>query len=235
MFTRRSRTMAIQSPLSRGEGRGERISSHVRSVLVLLALLATAVQAADRVLSGELVPLDGSSTRFRLVGHEGAFTAPPGTPLDALDGKAVVVELSADGTVTRITERLIAITPVTTGWESVRGQLAVRDAAAGTFGIVGATGVYTAPAGLDLRPYAGKWVEVTLDAEGRARRITLLADRPPPALPTPALAPLSGSGAARRRCAIGDATVASGSSICRAGVTQRCEDGTWLSLGTPCW
>jgi hypothetical protein len=193
---------------------------------MLLVLLATAVQAADRVLSGELVPLDGSSTRFRLVGHEGAFTAPPGTPLDALDGKAVVVELSADGHVTRITERPIGITPVTTGWETVRGQLVVRDAATGTFAIVGEPGVYTAPAGLDVVPYGGKWVEATIGADGRAERVTLLADRPPPAPPTPV------PGA--RTCVIADATVASGSSICRGGVTHRCAEGTWVNLGTPC-
>ena len=197
-----------------------------RLALVTLCLLcAVSARAADRVLSGELVPLDGSATLFRLIGHEGAFTAPPGTPLDALDGKAVTVELSADGRVTRITERAIAITPVTSGWETVRGQLAVRDAATGTFAIVGESGVYTAPAGLDLVPYAGKWVEATIDADGRAQRLTLLADRPPPAPPTAALAP---------SCAIGDATVASGSTICRAGITHRCERGVWVSVGTPC-
>lgn len=196
------------------------------SLVLLALLLALPVRAAARVLSGELVPLDGSVTRFRLIGHEGSFAAPPGTPLDALDGKTVVVELSADGHVTRISERPIAITPVTSGWETVRGQLVVRDAAAGTFAIAGVPDVYTAPAGLDVGPYDGKWVEATIAADGRAERVTLLADRPPPAPPTPV------PGA--RTCAIADATVASGSSICRGGTTYRCDGGTWVNVGTPC-
>ncbi|MFN8644237.1 MAG: hypothetical protein U0802_22215 [Candidatus Binatia bacterium] len=196
-------------------------SLRVALLLLALAVAPAAVRADARVLDGELVPIAGSAGRFRLVGHDGTFAAPPGTPLDALDGKAVRVELSADGHVTRITERRIAITPVISGWETVQGQLVVRDAAAGTFGIAGEPGTWTAPAGLALAPYAGKWVEATVGADGRAERLTLLGDRPP-------TAPAAGT------CAIGGATVASGSAICRGGVTERCDNGTWVRVGTPC-
>jgi uncharacterized protein YcbK (DUF882 family) len=138
-------------------------------------------RGSSHVIGGELVPLSGSPGRFRLVGHDGAFTAPAGTPLDALDGKAVTIELSADGRVTRIAEQPVAITPRTTGRETVRGQLVVRDAAAGTFAIAGMDGVYAAPPGLDLAPYGGRWVEVILDAAGRVQHLVVVADHPPPA------------------------------------------------------
>jgi len=203
-----------------------------KALFLALFLLATPLHA-QQTLTGELVVLDGSSSRFRLIGHEGSFSAPPGTPLSELDGKAVSIEV-ANGRVTQITEQTIAITPVVSGWETVRGQLEVRNAMARTFGVVGDTKAYQAPPGLDLNPYVGKWVEASIDAEGRAKSITLLADKPPPAPPTPAIAPLSSGAAVRTTCAIGDATVASGSSVCRAGITHRCDSGTWVSLGTPC-
>jgi hypothetical protein len=38
----------------------------------------------------------------------------------------------------------------------------------------------------------------------------------------------------RTTCVIGDGTVASGSSVCRSGITHRCDSGVWVSLGTPC-
>jgi hypothetical protein len=33
---------------------------------------------------------------------------------------------------------------------------------------------------------------------------------------------------------VGDATVASGSTVCRSGVTYRCADGNWNNIGTAC-
>lgn len=207
-----------------------------RPIRILLALMlcgATA-HAAERVVHGELVVLNGSSSQFRIVGTNGTFTAPAGTPLQALDGKAVNVELS-DGRVTQISEQPVVITPVTSGFETVRGQLVLRDATARSFGVAGDASTYEAPAGLDLRPYAGKWVEATIDGDGRATQVTLLADRPPPA-PVPPAAPAANGAAlpGRTTCAIGDATVSNGSSICRAGITHRCDNGAWVSLGTAC-
>jgi hypothetical protein len=205
-----------------------------RRTLIVLALLvfSSPAGASDRVLSGELVVLKGSATQFRIVGTDGTFTAPAGTPLTELDGKAVTVDVS-NGRVTQITEQTVPITPVTSGFETIRGQLVLRDPSASTFGVVGDTGTYRAPAGVDLHPYVGKWVEASIDANGRAAQVTLLADKPPPA---PVVVPPMGSAAAARpgTCLVGDATVASGSSVCRGGVTHRCDNGAWVSLGTPC-
>ncbi|MBX3028354.1 hypothetical protein KF840_25970 [bacterium] len=200
-------------------------------ILLLLVLWAATAGAAERVVHGELVVLNAGTGQFRIVGTDGSFTAPPGTPLQALDGKAVNVALS-DGRVIQISEQAVAITPITNGFETVRGQLVLRDATGQRFGVAGDAGSYAAPAGLDLHPYAGKWVEATIDGDGRATRVTLLADRPPPAPVPPAVDSAAMPG--RATCAVGDATVASGSSICRAGVTQRCDDGAWVSLGTAC-
>ncbi len=202
-------------------------------ILIVLALLVfnTPAGASDRVLSGELVVLNGSASQFRLVGTDGTFTAPAGTPLTELDGKAVTVEVS-NGSVTQITEQHVPITPVTSGFETVRGQLVLREPAARTFGVVGDTSTYVAPAGVALEPYVGKWVEASIDANGRASQITLLADKPPPA---PAVMPMGGAAAATgATCMVGDATVASGSSVCRGGITNRCDNGAWVSLGTAC-
>src|ERR1700687_3734754 len=56
------------------------------------------------VLTGELVIVNAAQNRFRLVGHSGTFTAPPGTPVEAFDGKPVEVELSRHGRVLPISE-----------------------------------------------------------------------------------------------------------------------------------
>lgn len=37
-----------------------------------------------------------------------------------------------------------------------------------------------------------------------------------------------------RTCMYNEATVATGSTICKAGVTFRCDDGDWHNLGTSC-
>ena len=65
-----------------------------------------------RVLTGELAVLNGSRTQFRVVGHGGTFTAPPGTPLDRLDGHNVQVELSSSGAVSAIHEVPVPVNPV---------------------------------------------------------------------------------------------------------------------------
>ena len=202
-----------------------------RRILTSLTLLFLwCAPALATQLTGELVVLDGSSSRFRLVGHDGSFTAPAGTPLQELDGKAVVIDVTG-GKVTQITERSVAITPVTSGFETVRGQLVLRDAAAQSFGVVGDNSTYVSPPGVDLRPYVGKWVEASIDSGGRASQVTLIADKPPPA-PIPQAN--SAAQVGRATCMVGDSTVASGSSVCRGGVTHRCDNGVWVSLGTAC-
>jgi len=209
---------------------------HILILVICILFFAGFANAAERTMSGELVVLDGSASRFRLVGHDGTFTAPAGTSLSDLDGKAVEVELSSGGKVTQITERPVAITPQTSGFETVRGQMIVRDPVARSFGLAGDNRVYIAPATVDIAPYGGKWVEVSLDAQSQVTGLKLVAAPPPGPVsaPIPA-APMGGvaaSGAAT--CMVGNATVASGSTVCREGITHRCDSGTWVSLGTAC-
>ncbi|MDX2165948.1 MAG: hypothetical protein SF182_02750 [Deltaproteobacteria bacterium] len=190
------------------------------------------VSAAEQFISGELVVLDGSADRFRLVGHDGTFKAPAGVPLGELDGKNVEVQLSG-GRVTGITERSVAITPITSGYETVRGQMVVRDPVARSFNFAGDTRVYIAEPTIEIAPYAGKWVEVTLDSRGQVSALKLVSEPPPPPVSLQqGVVPAPAANAAT--CAIGNATVASGSTVCRGGITNRCDNGAWVSLGTIC-
>jgi hypothetical protein len=255
--------------------------------LILCAALSSAALAAEtgRVLNGELVVTDAAANRFRVVGHNGSFTAPAGTPLQALDGRDVQVELSANGRVAQVTEISVPIAPVTHGWSTVRGQLTVIDAPARQFTFAGDDRVYAAPPSIDVTPYAGKLVEITLDENGRVTELRLLASPQASSLPPAYVPPVDGvvpapacsyrgqvysAGAAvcqsgttyrcdgsqwhslgvacqvsdarpinlppraPRSCLVGDATVASGSGICRSGTTFRCDDGTWIDVRTAC-
>lgn len=195
------------------------------TTLMLIGMLVFAGRVEARTVSGELVVLEGSSSSFRIVGQPGTYRAPSGTPLGELDGKAVEVELSDDGRVLQISERAIAITPLTSGWSTVRGQLHVVDPMARTFSMAGSPEVYSAPATLDIVPYDKQWVEARLDAQGRVTGITLVAAPPQPRAP-------AASDAAS--CRLADATLASGSHICTKGRTFRCDNGSWTDVGTPC-
>ncbi len=206
----------------------------VRRILIvgLIGLVPSLGFAADMV-SGELVVLDGSANRFRVVGHEGTFTAPPGAALAELEGKSVDVEL-AGGRVVQISERLVVVTPVTSTLEIVRGKLLVRDPIAGSFEFAGDSRVYMAPAGVAIAPYGGRWVEATLDVRGQVTGLDLVSE--PAAAPVP-VAPLPASAVSQRAapCMVDTATtVASGSSVCRDGGALRCNDGVWIPLGTAC-
>lgn len=216
------------------------MSSRVSTSRVLFAVAALAVcllsapqpaPAAEQFVSGELVVLDGSADRFRLVGHDGTFKAPSGVPLAELDGKNVEVQLSG-GRVTQITERAVAITPITSGFETVRGQMIVRDPVARSFNFAGDTRVYIAAPTVEIAPYANKWVEVSLDPQGQVTQLKLIAEPPPPPVSMQQVPAAPAAGDAT--CAIGNATVSSGSTICRGGITNRCDNGTWVSLGTVC-
>ncbi|MGD9763567.1 MAG: hypothetical protein AB7V27_07635 [Candidatus Binatia bacterium] len=139
---------------------------HVAMAVLLAAVLSTpAVNAsgdAAKSLHGELVIVDATARRFRVVGYDGTYVAPAGTSLDSLGGTDVYVQLGPDGRVTQIQPAKVAITPITQTLETVRGELVVKDAAARTFAISGYDPVYTAPEQGDLQALNGKWVEVRL-------------------------------------------------------------------------
>ncbi|MGH7785689.1 MAG: hypothetical protein ACRERC_02425, partial [Candidatus Binatia bacterium] len=177
-----------------------------------LALWFPTSAPAEGVLSGELVVLEGAKHRFRLIGHEGSYTAPAGTPLDELDGKNVQIELGSGGRVTQITEAPVRVEPVVSGVSTVRGQLLVQDGERGTFTFAGDTQTYTAAPGFDIRPYNNQWVQIELDSSNRVSDVDLVSA---PAVAPPAAEPIAAPVAANpaparalRTCPVGDATVA---------------------------
>ncbi len=245
------------------------------AVVAMVALSSpTMSTAADRVLNGELVVLDAAHHRFRIVGYDGSFTAPAGVSIEALDGRAVEVQL-ANGRVEQIIERPVPIQPISHGFGTVRGQLVVRDELNRTFSFAGDDQIYTAPAGIHVSLFGGKMVEARLDENGHVIGLDLvegssaaplqaatgcmyggqtysvgattcqsgITHRCDGALWLSMSSPCGATTGYRaadsplsspRSCAVGDATVAHGSSICRSGVTFRCDDGAWINAGTAC-
>ena len=197
------------------------IGAVVAVAAVALPLGATHA-VADQVVSGELVMLKDNANRFRIVEHAGTFTAPAGTPLDSLDGRPVEVVLGSNGRVRSITEMPVAIDPVVSGWETVRGQLQVRDGLVRTFTFAGDDRVYVAPAGVDIAAYAGRWVEARLDTSGRVTQLRAAS------APQGAVVP------AAPTCAYRGEAYGEGASVCQAGMQFRCEGRAWRNLGTAC-
>ena len=181
---------------------------------------AQAYTGHDRdVLTGELVVTDAAKNRFRLVGHGGSFTAPASTSVEVLDGKPVAVEFARDGRVLQITEEPIPVDPITKSYEIISGQLVLSDAMLRTFMIAGDNRVYVAPPGVDIGLYAGRMVEVRVDAQGHVMEIGPAAG---------AAAPLSGP------CPYAGQGYYDGALVCQSGTQYRCEAGVWRSLGFAC-
>jgi hypothetical protein len=177
----------------------------------------------DRVLTGELVMNKGTARQFHLVGHSGSFTAPSGMDIEAWDGKPVEVEFGGDGRVVQISPMHIEYAPIEHSFVTVSGQLVAQDPVNGTFGIAGDRRTYVAPPGIDIQAYAGRVVEIRLDEHGQVTEINPLTRA--------ADAPLPRSGYA---CFYGDASFATGASICRRGTVLRCSDGAWVNQGAAC-
>jgi len=178
--------------------------------------------AASSVLTGELVVTNAARNQFRLVEHNGSFTAPAGVSVTALDGKPVRVEFGADGRALQITQMPIEYAPITHGFEVVSGEFVLRDPVTRTFGILGDNRSYSVPQGVDAGLYTGQLVELRLDDQGQVmsiNRVSRSADAPLPATGT---------------CIFGNSSVANGTSTCRTGRLLRCTNGLWADTGTPC-
>jgi len=171
------------------------------------------------VISGELVKLDGTVNQFRIVDHGGPYTAPAGVSLEALDGKAVYVEL-AGGRVVQISEKPIPIDPIDHGFETLSGELVVRDAVTGSFMLAGDDRIYTAPPSIDIRQYAGRKVEIRLDESGRLVDIHFKSA----ALDSP-IEPVA------RVCSYNGQAYSEGISVCQGTTQYRCGAGTWHTIG----
>lgn len=200
-----------------------------RSMWLSLLLVAAPqiVPAAERMLTGELVVLENSPGQFRLVDHGGAFRAPAGVDLESWDGKPVQVELGSNGQVLSIREMQIDVAPIVHGYEVVSGILVAADPAGSTFSIAGDGRTYQAPAGVDLRAFNNRMVEVRLDEKTNVTEIVPLrqaADAPV----APAMAP------ATLRCLYRGQSYSEGAPLCQGNTRFRCEHGQWQSIGQPC-
>jgi hypothetical protein len=182
---------------------------------------AATMRADGSVLSGELVVINASQNRFRLVGHSGSYIAPAGTRIEEFDGKPVQVEISHGGHVLQISEMPIHYVPITHGFEVVRGQLQVTDPWTRTFAIAGDDRMYVAPPGVDIQPYAGRMVELRLGERGQVTHIDLAA-------PSVAALPVTST------CSYNGHGYSDGASLCQSGAQYRCDRGTWRSLGLTC-
>jgi hypothetical protein len=200
-----------------------RIASAALFIGLLLAIPGVVSAREVGVITGELVVLRGTTNQFRIVDHAGSYTAPAGVDLSSIDGKAVQVEIGADGRVREITVVNIPIDPITHGNEVVTGLLTVRDPVAGSFTIAGEGRVYVAPAGIDIRPYAGRMVDVHLDENGRLVSVDLARN-------SAVVAPVPRTDT----CMFDGRSYAYGDASCQSGLQYRCEYGAWRNLGVEC-
>lgn len=186
----------------------------------VLCSIAPPSAGADSTVSGELVVTNAGTNQFRVIDHPGYFQSPSGIPLEALDGKPVIVELSENRRVLSIREKRIHIEPITVGYEVVTGELVLVDTARGTFAIAGAPQTYLAPPALDIRRYAGQRVELLVDDRNQVMQVRP-ADQP-------------GGALAVGRCSYDGTTYGDSVTLCQTGTQYRCESGTWRSLGVDC-
>ena len=205
----------------------------VAGLFICGAVYSPARAETGREIQGELVVLKGSTHQFRIVEHPGTFTAPPGTPLEQLDGKNVRVELSSNGRVASIQEVPVPINPVEHGLSSVRGELVVTDAINRRFTVSGDNQVYTAPPNVDIAAYSGKMVEFKVDQNGRVADLRLVSSAPASSYGSPpygAYAPPPPT----NTCTYGGETYSAGAAVCQSGMQYRCDGSQWRSLGTTC-
>lgn len=194
--------------------------SSVCALAAFAACLSLPLPADAGSISGELVVTNPSERQFRIVDQSGYFRAPSGIPLEGLDGKPVIVELSDNRQVLSITEKHIHIAPVESVYETITGELVVVDAAAGIFSIAGAPRTYVAPRSVDPQRYAGRQVELFLGERGEVLQLDLAGGR--------------GDPAAIGGCAHGGKSHRSGATLCQAGAQYRCENNSWRNLGVAC-
>jgi len=193
-------------------------------VLVLVSASHAGPAGAARTLTGELVMIDGSSNRFRVVGHDGSYTAPAGTPVQRFDGRNVHVALTSRGRVLEITEAPVHIEAVTHGGGTARGELVVSDAATGRFTFAGDDQTYVAPSAIDITPYAGKLVEIRLDENGHVTDMHVVSSPHMSSIPPPA----------GFSCSYREQTYPAGAPICQSGTRYRCDNTQWQSLHIAC-
>lgn len=176
-----------------------------------------------RTLTGEMVVTDASANRFRVVGQDGHYTAPVGTPLQALDGHNVNVDLTSNGRVIQISEAPVHIDPITHDFGTARGEVVVLDGTTGRFRFSGDDQSYIAPTNVDVTSYAGRLVEIRLGEGGRVTDMRLVGSPQ-----------TYGSAPAGSACSYRDQAYTAGAAICQSGTQYRCDGVQWQSLGLAC-
>jgi len=196
----------------------------------LTALVLGSVSCASRsvaplrTITGQFVVTDAATDKFRIIGRDGFYTAPTGTPMQALDGRYVQVQLTSSGRVVQVNKAPDVIEPIARGWGNVRGDLVVSDATTGRFKFAGDDHAYFAPSGTDLTLYAGRLVDIRLDESDRVTDMHVVSSVQPAYVP-PSAAP---------SCSFRDQTYTAGAAICQSGTQYRCDDSQWRSLGIAC-
>jgi len=185
---------------------------------------------------GELMVTDPIARRFTFAGDNQVYTAPSGIDISAYAGKLVEAKVDETGVVTEL--RLVS--PGSSYYPAPANPVAANPpappypppvyapapypppAATGScmyYGQTYSAGSAVCQSGTEFRCDGSQWQSLGTpcqSGDGRRAHDTTL----PPQSP--------------RSCVVGDATVASGSGICRQGTTYRCDDGAWINIQTAC-
>jgi hypothetical protein len=166
---------------------------------------------------GELVVTDQFNRRFTVAGDNQVYVAPPNIDIAPYNGKLVEFKLDEQGRVAEL--RLVGSAPPSSSSMgeppyAARGVPAMSPSC--TYGgEVYSAGAAICQSGTQYRCDGSQWHSLGSACGTEARE----SNRP---------------SAAPRSCAVGGATVASGSGICRDGTTFRCDDGAWINIQTAC-
>ena len=157
---------------------------------------------------GALVVTDAMNRRFSMAGEDQTYVAPPGVDLDSYAGRIVEVRIDESGHVTDIH-------PVAAAPQGSYGA-PVPSNSCSYRGQAYSAGAAVCQSGTQYRCDGSQWMSLGLPCQvSDAREVS-----EPPRSP--------------RSCVVGDATVASGSGICREGTTLRCDDGAWINTRIAC-
>lgn len=163
---------------------------------------------------GALMVTDPTLRRFTFAGDDQVYVAPSGIDITAYAGKIVEAKVDETGRVTDL--RLIGSGPQSYYPPPAAGYPPAAVGSCMYYGQTYSAGSAVCQSGTQYRCDGSQWQSLGVNCQTADARDTTI----PPRLP--------------RSCVVGDATVASSSSVCRQGTTYRCDDGAWISLQTAC-
>ena len=161
---------------------------------------------------GELRVTDAATGRFSFAGDNQSYVAPSSINIAPYNGRFVEIKIDDSGRVAEIYPVDTVAPPQTQSWNAAPSVGSCIYS-----GQTYSSGSSVCQYGTQYRCDGTQWHSTGAAFERSAAYDTTL---PPPVSP--------------RDCALGDATVANGSGMCRGGTTYRCDDGNWVSLQTAC-